>query len=122
MGERLPIAPLGLGTAGKALWHRLVRQYELSAGQLEVLRSLCRTEDRLTDVRAALDGAELVLQGKMGQRAHPLLATERDLMGTMLRGFRAIGIHEDEAAEPQPYDSRRRQAAAILGHQRARGG
>lgn len=42
---RLPIAPPGLGSAGKALWHRISRAYELSPGQLELLRALAQTED-----------------------------------------------------------------------------
>jgi phage terminase small subunit len=123
MGERLPATPAGLGPVASALWKKLNREYLFSAGQLQVLQALCEVQDRLVRVRQALQDAPLVLEGKQGQRANPLLATERDLHSTLLRLYRALELHEDPVdavAAPQPYDSARRRHAALLGHQRTR--
>jgi len=120
--QRLAVAPAGLGSPGRALWRRLVREYVFQAGQLELLKALCQTEDRLSTVRSELDGADLIVEGKMGSRAHPLLATERDLRATQLRIYRALSIHEDLEEEREVYDTRRRSEAASLGHWRHRAG
>src|SRR5437870_13071507 len=95
MQERLPAAPEGLGSEGRRLWKRLNAAYAFSKGQLEVLKGLCETADRLVEVRAALKDEPLLVASKMGTRSNPLLAVERDLRATQLRFYRALGLHVD---------------------------
>jgi hypothetical protein len=86
---RRPRAPEGLKDGGLRLWRAVVKDYELSAAELETLRQCCRTVDVLARIDAVLAAEDMVAEGSMGQaRAHPLLATASDhrrLLGELLR-------------------------------------
>ena len=116
-------APVDLGEAGRKLWRTLTRAFDFEPWEDPVLMSLCETADRLATVTAELDGAEsLVVVGKQGERAHPLLATERDLRQTLLRHYAALRLKEAAAQEPLgEYDTNRRRHAAHLGNLRNQG-
>src|SRR5262245_54704845 len=79
-----PRAPQGLGKAGRRLWRAISAEYRIEdAGGLSHLESLCRTEDKIVDLRATLatDG-DTIIDRFQQRRSHPLLIE--------LRGFETV--------------------------------
>lgn len=75
---RKPAAPAGLNGAGRALWRRVVTEYELRADELRLLEDACRTADVVDQLTADLKGQPSTVKGVGGQlRAHPLLTEVR---------------------------------------------
>ncbi|WP_448438479.1 P27 family phage terminase small subunit [Mycolicibacterium sp. XJ2] len=72
---RPPRAPTGLKSRGTGLWREITRVYELDAGELQLLRELCQTADRIDELNRILDEDGLLVTGSRGQipKAHPLL-------------------------------------------------
>src|SRR5215203_4123336 len=79
MGE-VPKPPAGLQKAGKQLWVAVAEKYELTAGELEVLRPAVRTADECDRLERALRALpDLITTGSTGQpRPHPLLQEVRN--------------------------------------------
>jgi P27 family predicted phage terminase small subunit len=93
-------APKGLGTAGRALWRRIVGDvaggWELDARDLALLEAACRAQDRATELDAAVEHDGLMVAGSKGQEVlHPAVAEAR-----LQRQLAAGLLAKVEMAEP----------------------
>lgn len=92
-------APKSLSTESRALWQRIMVDYDLAsdiAGQ-ELLLSLCQTLDRLAQCREAIEAEGLTVTGSTGQvRPHPLLAIEAENRRALLAHFRALKLESED--------------------------
>jgi hypothetical protein len=77
-----------------------VAEYELGAGEVEVLRLAAESLDRADEARRALDkdGLFVAMKGG-GLRSHPAVAVERDSRLAAARLLRQLGL-DDDAATP----------------------
>jgi hypothetical protein len=88
-----PVAPPGLGEAGRAFWRSIIATYELSPGELELLRQACRTVDVLERVDAQLAAEDLTTVGSRGQmRCHPLLTAAVEQRRTLEALLNAMAL------------------------------
>jgi hypothetical protein len=75
--------PAGLGAAGRQLWRQIARAVaadglELTATEHRWLWSAAKLTDRVAELEAAIDGADMVVPGYNAQPvAHPLLTEIR---------------------------------------------
>lgn len=70
--------PKGLDAAGRTLWRRISRAYELREDEITVLEQASRSADTIARLDAALVDAPLTVPGSAGQlREHPLIAEVR---------------------------------------------
>jgi len=77
-----------------------VAVYELSAGELELLRQACRVVDLLERADVALIDEELTVAGSMGQaRAHPLLAASAEQRRTLEALVRSLALPMPDEVE-----------------------
>lgn len=73
----------GLGPAGRQVWRQIARavardDLELDAREQRWLLSAAQLTDRVAELEAAIDGADMVVPGYNGQPvAHPLLTEIR---------------------------------------------
>jgi hypothetical protein len=83
MRVKQPEPPSGLGTEGRRLWREIVADtadqgLEFDARELSWLRHACKIADRVNQLEAELNGAEMVVKGHDGQPvANPLLTEVR---------------------------------------------
>lgn len=102
--------PAGLRTAGRALWARVVGEYEMSPGELSVLEHACRTADELDALTDALKGQPAMVEGSTGQpKAHPLYAelrSHRRLLDTLVNSL-ALPMPEESTGRPRSTQARR---------------
>ena len=87
MNER---QPPGLGKGpGSKLWKEVTKVYDLRADELQVLEQACRETNLVSEMRLALDKADLLVSGSMGQVVvHPLVAElgkHRATLASLLR-------------------------------------
>ena len=97
MTGQLPLPPPDLSADSRARWRGLAADVRDVLGgaetDFELLANVLRAQDRLAQVRAALDGQGPVVTGSMGQvRPHPLLAAETALRREVAAGFDALGL------------------------------
>jgi hypothetical protein len=93
----IPPAPVGLSPEIAALWPGLASDLLVVTGGAAVdfraLADLLRIEDRLRQVRAALDADGVTVLGSTGQiRPHPLLVTEATLARAVRDGYNALHL------------------------------
>jgi hypothetical protein len=106
-------APQGLGPAGGAFWRSITRVYELSPGEVELLRQACRTIDVLDRVDGQLVAEDLTVAGSRGQeRAHPLLGVAVEQRRTLEALLNAMAL-----PMPNEIEGRRRSPAAVAAAQ-----
>lgn len=73
-----PTAPEGLKGPGKVLWASIVDEFVLRPDELRTLADAARASDRLSALRAQLDGMDLMVLGSTGQLVvNPLVAEVR---------------------------------------------
>ena len=92
-----PKPPKGLTRRAGAFWKRVMAEYDLTAGQLELLGLACKelSTSEKCDNQIAADG--LVVKDRFGQsQAHPLLTQGRLAKQTAHRIFKSLGLHELE--------------------------
>jgi len=82
--------PTDLKPTGKKLWRNLTKAYDINDSE-ELLAELCRTADRLGDVRQELATEPLVKDGK----AHPLLYIEAKLAAQFRLTWKTLGLADD---------------------------
>lgn len=92
----VPRAPQGLQSAGKRLWKWYVDQFELSEGEIGLLREACRTADALDQLQAALDRDGVLGESSQGVRVHPALPELRQQRITFARLLAALKLNEPE--------------------------
>jgi hypothetical protein len=108
-----PRPPEGLGRAGRRLWRSVLGAYDLSPGELELLRQACRTVDLLERIDDQLSREDLTVAGSRGQqRNHPLLLASTEQRRTLDGLLNALSL-------PFPYEveGRRRSPSAVAAAQ-----
>ncbi len=75
-------------------WHKdITTNFDLEGYDLKRLMVACETWDRLQEVKKVLQSDGPVIQDRWGQtKAHPLLASERDLNSTFLKAVKDMGL------------------------------
>lgn len=97
-----PPAPDDLGSDGRRLWDGVQAENELRPDEEAQLLAACQLVDEIDRMRAALDGADVVVTGSKGQRrAHPLvgeLRAHRLALGRLLGGLGLQDFDDPENA------------------------
>jgi len=105
MRSRRPSPPL-LGPAGLQTWREMTLAYQLSPGELSILRQACATTDLIAWMHEQLSGEPLTVPGSMGQsRPNPLLAAisdQRRALATLWRELALPMPDEDEGRRRTP--------------------
>lgn len=91
-------APKHLDTAGRALWASVSGLYELDPREAAILAAACESADRAAEARTLLDADGIVVDGRLGSRAHPAVSIERDARAAMVRSLAALGVSADGPA------------------------
>lgn len=93
--------PKDLGPAGRALWRWVERQGSID-GTEPLLGELCKLQDRLTELRAALtrDGAIIREGGRI--KKHPAADLEPKISGQFQKIWRLLGLADPPPAERRP--------------------
>src|SRR5690606_7581096 len=100
--KRTP-APRHLSKSSKALWSRLVAEFELDTHHLELLRLALEALDRCEDARKALAlNGSTYMDRFDAPRARPEVAIERDSRLAAARLFRELGLDAALAEAPRP--------------------
>ncbi|MFI7581718.1 P27 family phage terminase small subunit [Kocuria kalidii] len=89
--KRAPRVPRGLGEDGKDLWRAVVKEYDLTESEREILAEACRLRDTLRALReiVAVDG--MMQDSPQGRRTHPAVVEARNsskLLGQHLASLR----------------------------------
>jgi hypothetical protein len=95
-------APKGLGPAGRRLWRKVTADWELDAGDYELLIQACRTVSELDRLAAALSDVDPFVTGSTGQvKVHPAYAELRMHRATLAALLGKLGIEDDEDSSPE---------------------
>ena len=101
-----PRAPKGLGPAGRRFWKAILADYDLSAGEVELLRQACRVVNLVDRADEALAADNLVVPGSRGQPViNPLAgetATQRRVLEHLIRSMALPWPGEDEGHVRSP--------------------
>lgn len=117
--------PAGLATRGRAYWHAVVADYDLSPSELAILIEACRTLDNLDQLAAAIarDGATVL--GSAGQTVvHPALTEVRGQRLALHRLVSALALPDAEGQSvPTSGTLRAKRAASVRwsGHRKDAG-
>lgn len=108
-----PVPPGDLRTAGAQMWDDVTEDFTLGPDEVRALREACRTVDELDDLRAALSGQPMTVQGSQGQPvANPLLAEVRRHRETLAKLLDALALPAgDEDVGMSPTQKRAQRAA-----------
>lgn len=90
-------APDHLREAGRELWASTLREWSLSDAELCTLTVACEAADRLSDIRTELERDGLIMvDPSERKRAHPLLASETQAQGVLLRAWKMLNLTDAE--------------------------
>lgn len=107
-----PKAPQGLGDKAKVVWNEIANNYDLRIDELRVLEDACREIDLIERLEEALQGADLIVTGSMGQPvASPLVQELRQHRGVLARLLGWLKLPDDEAPAAGNTSASARQAA-----------
>lgn len=94
-----PPTPKGLGTRGARFWRVTVADFELAAGELQLLAECCRTLDTLDTLAAVVAEDGPTSTGSAGQViVHPAIGEARQQRLTLHRLLAALALPDDEGA------------------------
>jgi hypothetical protein len=103
---------VGLGAAGKALWRRLLKVYELEEHEAALLTHACRQADDVAALEEVVGRDGYVVEGSQGQSRLNMAVTElRQSRLALGRLLAQVGF-PDEADRPMTEKSRRAQRVA----------
>lgn len=108
---KTPKAPAHLSERSRAWWRSVTTVYALEDHHLKLLEACCVAFDRLEQARVILAVEGLVVNGKQGPKAHPMLAVERDSRIAVARLIRELDLDTELApgsARPPALRSNRR--------------
>jgi hypothetical protein len=90
-----PQPPRSLGVHGRALWNKVVSQYELNdAGGQEILCQACAALDRAESLAELIDHQGEVVKSKTGTiRSHPAIRDEIACRALVARMLDRLGIN-----------------------------
>lgn len=109
-------APAGLGVKAKHLWSEITENYDLRVDELRILEDACREIDLVERLEAELKGADLVVNGSMGQPvASPLVQELRQHRSVLARLLVLLKLPDDEGQAQSPSSTARAAAMARWG-------
>ena len=100
--SKVPV-PVGLASAGSALWLSVASRYALRADELATLEDACRITDMIVSLEAAWaeDGRPMTTKGSMGQQViHPLIGEIRTQRMARNALWRQLKLPDDEVGAP----------------------
>jgi hypothetical protein len=104
---RLPAPPPGSGAAGKRHWRTILGDYELSGGDLEVLREIVVVADQIEALRPMMALGPFI-KGPDGQpRTNPAVVQFRLMVLVKARLMAAIRVIGDTADDEHDRPQRR---------------
>ena len=98
MSSKIPKAPAGLKTSGRALWRAVLTDYDLDEHELTLLREACRTADACDALQTVLDAEGVMSESSQGVRTHPALTELRQQRVTFARLLTALRIPTGETS------------------------
>jgi phage terminase small subunit len=102
--SRPPRPPRGLGSAGRALWREVVRDYVLDPAEAAILLQMCRLSDELEAINDELSAQNACVPGSRGQATvNPLIVEARLTSLTLAKLAKTLSL-------PRPKSGRRRGA------------
>jgi hypothetical protein len=94
-------APKNLGAAGRKMWKAVCSTYVLRPDEYRILEDACREVDLIDRLEEALQDAELIVHGSMGQPvANPLVQEIRQHRGQLRQLFAALKLPDDGTPVP----------------------
>jgi len=109
--SRRPRTPVGLGSAGKALWKRLVDAYTFEPWELPIVEMACRQADDLALLDDAIRASGILTRGSQGQARLAQAVTEARLARLALsRLLGQIKLPAETATGERPLTDRGRRA------------
>jgi len=93
-----PRPPEYLSAASRRVWRQVVADYELGAGEPEILSLALVALDRASEARCILEREGITVAGLHSPRAHPCVAIERAASLEFGRLWRQLGLDADEVA------------------------
>lgn len=107
-----PQPPEGLGEKALVIWTEISSGYDLRIDELRVLEDACREIDLIERLEDELRGAELVVNGSMGQPvASPLVQELRQHRGVLARLLGWLKLPDEESPAAGGRSASARQAA-----------
>ena len=111
--RRPPPRPADLRKSGRRLWVDVTDSYDLGPDEFAALREAARCVDELDDLRAAIRGDQLTVEGSQGQpRANPLLDEVRKHRLVLDRLLERLGLPAGDEDQGMTPAQRRAQRAA----------
>jgi P27 family predicted phage terminase small subunit len=102
--------PRGLSARSRTLWRSVIREYELSDAEREVLRHACEANDRADQAAAVVREQGVTVLDRYGApKAHPAVDVELRARGLFARLVAQLGVKVPEVESPR---SRQARAAA----------
>lgn len=109
MSDVKPAPPEGLSESGRAMWHDIVKTYDLRADELRVLKDACFEADLVDAIQSSISG--LTSTGSQGQEvASPLLSELRMHRATLSSLLKQLRL--PDAGDTQEARSTAARAAA----------
>jgi P27 family predicted phage terminase small subunit len=97
------IAVKRLSRRSKALYRRIVDDYELGPHHLRLLELFCEALDRAEAAQAEIDEHGITTQDRFGQtREHPAVKTKRDAEVAAARLLRELDLDDEPAPDVRP--------------------
>jgi hypothetical protein len=85
--------PATLGEPGRRLWQTIMNEYDIQdAGGLEVLAQICAIQDRVENLKTAIDRDGETIKTRNGPRAHPALRDELQGRALICRLLERLGL------------------------------
>lgn len=107
MPVKIPRAPTGAKTAGRALWQAVLTDFDLDEHELTLLRQACRAADTCDDLQMLVDRDGPMLES----RVHPALIELRQQRIVLARLIVALRVPLGE----QDTDANRTQRRGVRG-------
>jgi len=93
-----PRMPTKLGASGKALWSSIIPAYDLRPDEVRILTDACREADLIARLQDALESADLVTRGSMGQEvASPFVSEIRQHRTVLANLLKSLKIPDSPA-------------------------
>ena len=90
-------APTYLAPEEQKLWDRIASDYDIRNNSAAVILEIAmQSHARARTCRDVLKKEGFMIAGPNGQKAHPLLATERQAQSQMMTALRRLGVTLDE--------------------------
>ena len=96
--KRGPEAPQHLSKSAKKWWRQIHAEYDLDVASLEILGLAADSLHRCEEARAAIQSGGLTVADRFGQeKAHPLIAVERDSQLRFAKLCKELGLLGEDA-------------------------